>query len=444
MSKLLRSVQVAFAVSLTATITLLPMYLISSTSSGHTERSRARSASSPTVFYSTRAEDWVIHGISSGGSGADGVRLADVNADGLQDVVSAFEGSGEVRIFQHPGYENLDEPHWPSVTVGNVARGEDAFAFDFNGDGNADVVSSHEGDTLGIYFHWAPSDSDEYWDPNAWDSNNLLRDSHGHGWMFAIPLDVNLDGRTDLLAGSKDDYFNDRNSVGELAWFEAPAEDQKDLKNWTYHSIDHVGWTMSIIPMDINADGFPDLIVTDRNADPEHMGARWLENPGGDWDEPWSSNFLGDLMGTRPTFMDTGDLDGDGNAELVIPVPDETRIAILSPDGSGNPGSYVQTNLDLANGDLGLKKAAGISDADSDGQPDIVITFVAGKIGAGWLSYSGSPFSGTWVFHTIYEAEGSKMDLVAFDDVDGDGDLDLLTTEERLHLEVIWFENPSK
>ena len=38
--------------------------------------------------------------------------------------------------------------------------------------------------------------------------------------------------------------------------------------------------------------------------------------------------------------------------------------------------------------------------------------------------------------------EGVKFDRIETIDLDGDGDLDVLTCEERDNLGVIWYENP--
>jgi hypothetical protein len=39
---------------------------------------------------------------------------------------------------------------------------------------------------------------------------------------------------------------------------------------------------------------------------------------------------------------------------------------------------------------------------------------------------------------------GTKFDLVELVDLDGDGDLDVLTCEETENLGVIWYENPGR
>ena len=385
---------------------------------------------------------WQMHVISSIGIGPDGVRLVDTNGDGLLDVTTSFESSGDVTLFQHPGFADAASP-WPSVQVGNVARGEDALGADLDGDGAIDVISSHEGDTLGIYVHWAPSVPQDYLVASKWQTE-LLPASQGRGWMFAILMDVNRDGLLDIVAGSKDDYFNNRNAVGDLGWFEAPAKGKRDLDRWRYHTIGHVGWTMSLIDYDVDEDGDLDLLVTDRNADKDHQGPRWLENPGPPWAGEWTSHFMGDLAGTNPMFMSTGDLDQDGIDEFVIPFIDKFRVLILKHTLVDSEVRFFPNEIRFGTASaLGTLKAAQAGDINQDGRLDVVLTFVGGQIGVLWLSYSESPFAGIWEVHIVSDISGGKYDLVQLYDVDGDGDLDIMTTEEQLNLGILWFENPT-
>jgi hypothetical protein len=73
---------------------------------------------------------WARHTIHRGPRGADGVNLADVNGDGLSDVVTAWEEAGLVTVSLSPADPRQK---WPTVTVGSGLFGvEDAVFGDIN------------------------------------------------------------------------------------------------------------------------------------------------------------------------------------------------------------------------------------------------------------------------------------------------------------------------
>ena len=64
-----------------------------------------------------------------------------------------------------------------------------------------------------------------------------------------------------------------------------------------------------------------------------------------------------------------------------------------------------------------------------------------------WLAYQDTAFDSEWVRHEISGPTGSKFDRVGLLDLDADGDLDAVTTEENFGEEstglgAIWCENP--
>ena len=82
-----------------------------------------------------------------------------------------------------------------------------------------------------------------------------------------------------------------------------------------------------------------------------------------------------------------------------------------------------------------------VTDVDLDGSPDIVYSAEqakAGRSGVVWLSLRDN------TLHDISGPEGVKYDLIELLDLDADGDLDVVTTEETVGLGLVWYENPAQ
>lgn len=60
-----------------------------------------------------------------------------------------------------------------------------------------------------------------------------------------------------------------------------------------------------------------------------------------------------------------------------------------------------------------------------------------------WLQQPGSVFDPVWQRREISGAPGLKYDNVVLSDLDEDGDLDAITSEQVEQLGVIWYENPA-
>lgn len=98
---------------------------------------------------------WRRHVIDASSRGADGVRLADANGDGLPDIATGWEEGGVTRLYLNPGPKKVRDS-WPAVTVDNTPSVEDAVLVDLDRDGAQDVVSSCEGRTRAMFVHWGP------------------------------------------------------------------------------------------------------------------------------------------------------------------------------------------------------------------------------------------------------------------------------------------------
>ena len=108
------------------------------------------------TFGPPTGEPWVRHEIDSSSRGADGIRVADINGDGLPDLTTGWEQGGRVSAYINPGFKKARN-NWPYVIVGSVKSPEDAVFVDLNSDGRLDVVSSTEGREQSLCPHCSPT-----------------------------------------------------------------------------------------------------------------------------------------------------------------------------------------------------------------------------------------------------------------------------------------------
>ena len=376
-------------------------------------------------------QTWKRHTIDSsdatvGKRGADGVRLADANHAGHLDVVTGWEEGGAVAICFNPGPQRASEA-WSSVTVGSIPGVEDAVLSDLDGDGRLDVISCAEGRLNQVQIHWAPRDAEDYMNPDRW-TTNPIRASAGLRWMYALPMDMNDDGRIDVVVGAK-------NNNAMVGWLENPPE-TRDASAWKLHKLAPASWIMSLESIDMNHDGHMDILYSDRRG--TEPGIYWLENPGRGG-KTWSRHLLGG-EGEEVMFLGTYQHRSSNQIEVICATLEGKAIQLTQQDA--NTWKTQEHGLPLG---LTAGKAAGLADINLDGRLDWVVTTEAQREpddlnAVAWKENLGDG----WKDHPISDLSGRKFDRFEMIDLDGDGDLDLLTCEEVHDLGVFWYENPTR
>ena len=383
------------------------------------------------------AKPWKRHTIDSsskaaGKLGADGVRLADVNGDGLLDITTGWEQGGAIVVYQNPGPAKA-RAAWPSVTVGRVISPEDAMFIDLDNDGNLDVVSSCEGSARTMYIHWAPAKRGDYWKPSVWRTEAIPATKGKQLWMFAAPAQLDDRGAAELFVSSK----GANASIGFLVRKNADSL-ARVAGGFEFVKLRSAGWIMSLEPLDMDGDGDTDLIYSDRRG--ANRGVGWLENPGSaKFRQPaaWNDHLLGG-QGKEVMFLGAADLDGDDDTDIVCTTRNQQLLIFKKADS--------RWDVDTLPNPCGLPhgKAVAIGDVNGDGRPDLVHTTNTGgnrKVpGVSWLEQAESK----WAVHNIGGSVGVKFDLIELVDLDKDGDLDAITCEESDNLGVFWYENPLK
>ena len=376
---------------------------------------------------SATAAQWRMHIIDNTSRGADGVRLMDINKDGLPDIATGWEEGGVVRFYLHPVPKKVKQP-WPHTEVGKVKSPEDAVFTDLDGDGAYDVVSCCEGRTRTVYFHWSPAIG-EHNEILPWRTKAVPATAGKQSWMFALPLQVDGDG-IDLVLGSK----GDEASIG---WLQSP-KNPRDNKAWKYHSWYKAGWIMSLISCDMDHDGDLDVLASDRRS--KTPGILWLENPGAkamktDPSLKWDVHRIGAV---------------DKEVMFITLSKDNTIYAAVRPnsihilESVGNPRKpWSEQVITYPPERYGTAKAVSGADLDGNGQIEIVVSCEAANGAKSGVFYL-KQIKGKWMDHDIGGPKGLKYDRIELLDLDGDGDLDLLTCEERDFNAVLWYENPLK
>ena len=302
----------------------------------------------------------------------------------------------------------------------DTAKCEDSGIGDLDDDGDVDYIAN------GGWIYFNPG-SDKVRDSAKWKKMTLF----DHERRVPTVVDVDGDGLYDLV-------------VGAQAWYKQPRFGKHLAANWKKFTIGKNRWPMNCIMHDVDRDGDMDMVVPDRGVE-----TCWYVNPGMERvTESWRRKTL--HPHTEPMFMSMGDVDGDKIDDFIIAggKKGELRnklIVLLRTNDSGSP-TFKEILIDQPCGDC----PKGVAIMELDGNPGTKeILVIPEKRGGLWMAcYVGDPRkSANWkaIPIKIPGAETrKKMDNAYLADLDGDGDTDILTTEENGGWGVIWFENPSK
>ncbi len=345
----------------------------------------------PAPIFSSQAIDPELEATA----GAKVIVVADMDGDGLDDLVSGSNESQPIQLHMRTGAAVAFDTF--SVAGGGpISEMADLEVTDFDGDGNPDVAV-------------------------------LVSDT---GF---VPVDgASVRGSVVLL-------FAPADPRDQLSWTEVTITETFNLPGAT------PGFTAFAIA-DMNGDGLPDIVLASNEVDNTDL-IRLFLNPGGAnardggaWTQS-ASPITGDV--NIVTDIDVADLDLDGDMDVVATFPTSATFNIrwlvnpLQESGAAaaQAGSWERRILgqqserdpDNQGGD-----AIGLGDIDGDGDTDVAVAFASLSL-VQWFENPGAPFiqqqTFPWrVFNLGQLVEGKEINQLQLVDLNMDGNLDAFVT----------------
>jgi hypothetical protein len=343
---------------------------------------------------------WEKHLIAKGKAYSTDHEIVDVNNDGRQDVFSLTKN-------ELVWYE---APDWTEHII-TQRRVHDIEAYDFDNDGDVDIVSRNQsafsGSGAQLFFY-------EQISPNEW-LESAINCPNGEGLAVA---DLNRDTRQDIIVNNQ--------------WFENPGNLNAKWKSHAY-SLKWEWEHVFIATADVDSDGWDDIVLSPAEKAGESYRISWFESPGKTLSIS-KEHVIDPMVESVHHFIGTGDFDNDGDIDVASAEmhqsqdPDEVKIYLNKDHGSkwekailAKSGSHSMQIVDFDNdGDLDLFGA----NWSGDYQPVEL-----------WENETCPPSLNKWERHVVDKNKSERAIFIIAADLNGDSYKDIITG-------AYWYKNP--
>ncbi|HBX99835.1 MAG TPA: VCBS repeat-containing protein, partial [Gammaproteobacteria bacterium] len=376
-------------------------------------------------------------------NGSDGLEMADLDRDGIDDIVSVHESDstydstapgetppamGHVRI----AFGSNNPYDWTNITLAegaDASAAEDAAIADVNGDGFLDIMVAAELSHL-IYFQNPGQDIRN----RTWE-RLILPMTQGRGSYIRVFLaDLDGDGRPEAVApnkGAQRPTIADYRRSTPASIYKVTG-DPLNGSNWQEIELGRFSNPRNSEPIDIDQDGDLDIIVGSNGENRIIL----FENI-----EPNNLNFEEHAIGvygprTNGFNMEFLDINNDGRLDIIgasgrtltwFEQPEDVDHTWVSRSiGSFAPDSMTGFEIADINDDGLVDIIAGsYSRGPRTGDGEVDKNDSLGRIG--WFENPGN-IESEWVRHDISRRKRGMFDRFIARDLDNDGDIDFVGT----------------
>lgn len=319
---------------------------------------------------------------------ARGLEVADVNNDGLLDVVGAgsesSDGRTDVLLGDGTGYFSNSITKYPTAT-----DPRDMITGDFNEDGQIDVALCHSTlNQVAVYLG------------NGEGKFTKTGTNHATGTFPAdiITLDYNKDGHLDLAVHNQ--------TASSITVLTGDGAGSFSLLV-TFACISGAG--AQLVSADFNNDTFPDLAISGTT----NNQVNFFAGTGSGFGAAVPTSITDNIQ-----YIGPGDFNGDGFIDLVAYLNNINRMVLLTGGGSG---TFTQgaTQYPMANANFL------VTDVNGDAVTD-VITFSNSGTGSDYFINDGT---GTFTGTSVPSSLGGQA--YAYADMNGDGLKDLVVGSQN-------------
>jgi hypothetical protein len=238
--------------------------------------------------------------------------------------------------------------------------------------------------------------------------------------------DIDGDGDMDVLGAAKGD--------DEIAWWE--NIDGSGI-SWTEHTV-YQGLYEGLCVVyseDINADGFMDILGIGGN----HI--TWWENSDTGSGIYWVEHTVDEYY-ISPKDVYSEDIDGDGDMDILACGSDLDNHITWWENINGSGLSWTEHTVHQGSYDGACSIYS--EDIDGDGDMDVLGAEIWDMYAGNIRWFENEDGSGTiWSIHTVYSEAAIGEWTVYSEDIDGDGDMDVLASIKIYSLtdDIAWWEN---